>query len=126
MAVGDNPADNPGQLSPGRPELLTNSVERCRGIGRGLLLLNRHEEAIAELKTCALLEPTFRPCHEVAAGVAYAEMGRLDEAQTEAAEAHRLDPRLTLASAPDVLPFKNPHDLQRFLDGLRKAGLPEQ
>ena len=31
MAVGDNPADNPGQLSPGRPELLTNSVERCRG-----------------------------------------------------------------------------------------------
>jgi len=25
-----------------------------------------------------------------------------------------------------VLPFKNAEDLQRFLDGLRKAGLPEQ
>jgi adenylate cyclase len=94
-------------------------------IGRGLLLLNRHEEAIAELKTCALLEPTFRPCHEVAA-VAYAEMGRLDEARTEAAEAHRLDPEFTLATAPEVLPFKNPQDLQRFLEGLRTAGLPEQ
>jgi adenylate cyclase len=43
-------------------------------IGRGLLLLNRREEAIAELKTCILLAPGFRPCHEIAA-VAYAEMG---------------------------------------------------
>ena len=94
-------------------------------IGRGLLLLNRHEEAIAELKTCALLTPSIRPCHEVAA-VAYAEMGRLDEARAEAAEAHRLDPDFTLASAPEVLPFKNPQDLQRFLEGLRKAGLPKQ
>jgi len=29
---GINPAGNPGQLSPGRPELLTSSVERCRGM----------------------------------------------------------------------------------------------
>ena len=93
-------------------------------IGRGLLLLDRHDEAIAELKICALLVPGFRPCHEVAA-VAYAEMGRLDEAQAEAMTAHHVDPEFTLASAPQVLPFKNPQDLQRFLDGLRKAGLPK-
>lgn len=94
-------------------------------IGRGLLLLNRHEEAITELKICVLLRPNFRPCHEVAA-VAYAEMGQLDKARAEAKEAHRLDPEFTLATAPEVLPFKNPEDLQRFVDGLRKAGLPEQ
>jgi hypothetical protein len=41
-------------------------------------------------------------------------------------EAHRLDPAFTLASAPEVLPFRNPQDLQRFLDGLQKAGLPKQ
>jgi adenylate cyclase len=76
-------------------------------IGRGLLLLGRREDAIAELKTCALRAPAFRVCHEVAA-VAYAELGRLDEARAEAAEAHRLDPEFTLASAPEVLPFKNP------------------
>jgi len=93
-------------------------------MGRGLLLLNRREEAIAELKTCILLAPGFRPCREVAA-VAYAEMDRLDEARAEATEAHRLDPEFTLTSAPEVLPFKNPQDRQRFLDGLRKAGLPE-
>ena len=69
--------------------------------------------------------PAYRVCHEVAA-VAYAEMGRLDEARAEAMEAHRLDPDFTLASAAEVLPFKNPQDLQRFLDGLRKAGLPER
>jgi adenylate cyclase len=94
-------------------------------IGRGLVLLNRQDEAIAELKRCALGAPSFRPCHEVAA-VAYVELGRLDEARVEAMAAHRLDPEFTLASAPDVLPFKNPKDLQRFLDGLRKAGLPAQ
>lgn len=38
-------------------------------------------------------------------------------------EAHRVDPDFTLATAADVLPFKNAQDLQRFLDGLRKAGL---
>jgi hypothetical protein len=75
--------------------------------------MNRHDDAIAELKTCALLAPAFRPCHELAA-VAYAEMGRLDEARAAAMEAHRVDPDFTLASAADVLPFKNPQDLQRF------------
>src|SRR5216684_6302011 len=30
-ASGTNPACHPGQLSPGRPDLLTSSVERCRG-----------------------------------------------------------------------------------------------
>ena len=30
-ASGTNPVRHPGQLSPGRPELLTSSVERCRG-----------------------------------------------------------------------------------------------
>jgi len=77
------------------------------------------------LKICVLLRPSFRPCHEVAA-VAYAEMGQLDKARAEAMEAHRLDPEFTLATAPEVLPFKNPEDLQRFVDGLRKAGLPDQ
>jgi adenylate cyclase len=94
-------------------------------IGRALLLLNRQEEAIAELKTCIRRAPIFRVCREVAA-VAYAELGRLDEARVEATEAHRLDPDFTLTSAPDVLPFKNPQDLRRFLEGLRKAGLPEK
>jgi tetratricopeptide (TPR) repeat protein len=94
-------------------------------IGRGFLLLNRHAEAIAELKTCVLRVPLARVCREVAA-VGYAEMGKLDEARVEAMEAHRLDPEFTLLSAPAVLPFKNLKDLQRFLDGLRKAGLPER
>jgi adenylate cyclase len=94
-------------------------------IARGLLLLNRHDEAVHEIVTCIQLAPTFRPCREVAA-VIYAELGRLDEARTAVFEARRIDPEFTLASAPEVLPFKNPKDLQRFLDGLRKAGLPEQ
>src|SRR4029079_18592880 len=94
-------------------------------IARGLLLLGSYDEAVAEIKTCIQLAPSFRPCQEIAA-VVFAELGRLDEARAAASEAHRLDPEFTLAYAPKVLPFKTPRDLQRFLDGLRKAGLPEQ
>ena len=93
-------------------------------LARGLLLLGRHEEALGEVRTCVVRAPAFRPCREIAA-VAYAEMGRLEEAQVEMQEARRIDPTFTLASAPQVLPFKDPRDLRRFLDGLRKAGLPE-
>jgi adenylate cyclase len=94
-------------------------------IARGLLLLNDRDEAVAEVVTCIRLAPSFRLCEEVAA-VIYAELGRLDEAHAAASAAYRIDPDFTLASAPEVLPFKNPLDLQRFLDGLRKAGLPER
>ena len=35
-------------------------------------------------------------------------------------------PHLTLSQLREGLPyFKNPDDLERYLDGLRKAGLPE-
>jgi adenylate cyclase len=94
-------------------------------VARGLLLLNRHEEAINEIRVCIERAAAFRPCQEVAA-VVYAEAGHLDEAHAAATEAHRLDPGFTLASAPDALPFKDSRDLQRFLNGLRKAGLPER
>jgi hypothetical protein len=50
---------------------------------------------------------------------------RQPEARRAAAAAIRIDPEFTLASAPEVLPFKRSEDLTRFLDGLRKAGLPE-
>lgn len=52
---------------------------------------------------------------------AYALAGRMDEAKTSLAEARRLDPRLTIKKVIE-------HTLhsQAVVDGLRKAGLPEE
>jgi hypothetical protein len=34
-------------------------------------------------------------------------------------------PEFSLAREMERVPYKNPADLERYIDGLRKAGLPE-
>jgi tetratricopeptide (TPR) repeat protein len=91
-------------------------------LGRAYLLLNRHHEAIAALQTCANLRPNFRRCYEGLA-VAYVEVGQQDLARAAVAELARVAPDISMGNAAEGLPFKNHRDLDRFLAGLRKAGL---
>jgi adenylate cyclase len=53
----------------------------------------------------------------------YGELGREEEARAEAAEILRISPNYSLAVVRARIPYKDPADLERFLDGLRKAGL---
>jgi hypothetical protein len=59
----------------------------------------------------------------------YGQLGRIDEARAAVAEELRIDPELTLAKVEreiaSVNPNFNPDFRDRYLDGLRKAGLPE-
>jgi adenylate cyclase len=91
-------------------------------LGRAQLMLGRLDEAAFAAETCASRAPEYRPCFEVEA-VAYAEKGMADKAASAVAQLRRADPEFTLATAPAVMPFQQPGDLARFLDGLRKAGL---
>ena len=91
-------------------------------LARGYLLLDRLEDAIVQAETCMTRAREYRPCFEVAA-IAYAEKGRAEKAEAAVAQIRALDPTFSLATAPAVLPFKKRGDLDRFLDGLRKAGL---
>jgi adenylate cyclase len=54
----------------------------------------------------------------------YAQLGRVTEAQATVKRVLALDPNATVAKFAAQQPYKNPEDLERYKDGLRKAGLP--
>jgi adenylate cyclase len=56
---------------------------------------------------------------------AYAQLGQLEEARAAAAEVLRINSGFTIESAKRILVYKDPKDLEHYIDGMRKAGLPE-
>jgi adenylate cyclase len=104
------------RLNPQYPPLYSHSL------GWAYSVAGRYEEALAPLKKVLTLNPNFVPAHSNLA-ICYAELGRLEEARAEAAEILRLAPNFSLEIARQNVPYKDPADLERMLDGLRKAGL---
>ncbi len=58
-------------------------------------------------------------------GAALAQADQIDEARAEVALALKEKPDLTLSYLAEVLPTKKPGGLDPYLDGLKKAGLPD-
>jgi TolB-like protein/class 3 adenylate cyclase/Flp pilus assembly protein TadD len=85
-------------------------------------MAGRYEEAIGPLKQVLTRNPNFVPAH-LNLAICYAELGRLEEARAEVAECYRLNPGFSPEVFRQFLPYKNPADIERFLDGLRKAGV---
>ncbi len=94
-------------------------------LGRAYYAMGQHEEAIAALKGSLTREPDFLSPHLVLA-VIFSELGRKEEAQAEVAEVLRISPSASLESQRERAPFKDQAVLERFVSGLRKAGLPEK
>jgi adenylate cyclase len=53
-------------------------------------------------------------------------MGRVEEAHEARREALRVKPDYSLDQRRKLLPYKNPEDFEKVVEGLRKAGLPEE
>ena len=85
-------------------------------------LLRRYDEAIAALQDSLRRNPNFLPARRWLA-VVYAELGREKEARAEVAEILRISPEASLDLWRERMPYKNPADLERFIAGLRKAGM---
>ncbi len=94
-------------------------------LGRACFAMGKHEEAIAALKESLTRDPDFLYARLVLA-VVYNELGRDEEAQAEVAETLRISPRASMEGQRERMPFKDQAVLERFIDGLRKAGLPEK
>jgi adenylate cyclase len=69
--------------------------------------------------------PAFPDAHGTFAA-ASAHLGQLADTRAGLDEFVRLMPGLTLADERLIRPFRRPEDRARFIEGLRKAGLPEQ
>ncbi len=108
------------RLNPHDPSIWTF----LSGRSLALILLERHEEALEWSMKSARRANIGWLAHAILAS-ALGHLGRLDEARRAGGDMLDLKPDFSLSFITRTLPFKNPAHLERFLGGLRKAGLPE-
>jgi adenylate cyclase len=92
--------------------------------GSANYMLMRYGEAVRLFRECVLRLPNLQWPHLLLAS-AYAQLGQLQEARTEAAEVLRINPVFTIESWKCLAVYRDPKDAEHRIDGLRKAGLPE-
>jgi tetratricopeptide (TPR) repeat protein len=90
--------------------------------GLAMFLLGRYDEAIGLLKRRLIRNPDTDISRELLAAC-YGHLGRTEEARAEWQEVFRVNPDHSLEYRRTVLPFKNPGDFEKIVDGLRKAGV---
>ncbi len=93
-------------------------------IGRANYMLKRYGEAVHWCREWVSRLPNLQWPHVMLA-CAYAQSGQLEEARGEAAQVLRINPVFTIESSKRILVYKDPKDLEHYIDGMRKAGLPE-
>src|SRR5262249_45813691 len=94
-------------------------------LGMAHYMLKQYSQALAVLRNFVSHAPNMRPAHLWLAAT-YAQLGQVKEARSEADEVLRLQPDYTIAgTSKKFIAFKHTRDEEHFLDGMRKAGLPE-
>ncbi len=93
-------------------------------LGRAYYAMGQYEEAVAALKRSLTRNPNILSPHRTLA-VIFSELGRKEEARAEVAEILRISPRASLEGQRERVPFKDQAVSERYLESLRKAGLPE-
>jgi adenylate cyclase len=99
-------------------------------LGESLTMAGHYEEAITVNQQ--LLErsqkeknPFWATAEHAWLAIGYSMLGREEEARFHVAEGLKTQPDWTMETERKFYSYKNPADLERHLDALRKAGLPE-
>lgn len=93
-------------------------------LANALEQLQREEEAFVILSTAVARDPDYFAGHLRLASL-HGLAAQVEKAEMHAAEVLRINPRFSLARAPDFYVTANPEFLSRFISGLRAARLPE-
>jgi TolB-like protein/class 3 adenylate cyclase/tetratricopeptide (TPR) repeat protein len=109
------------RLSPFDPEAFFT----MSALGCAYLMAGRFDEAFKWTSRALRQRPTFAPALRFHA-VCLVELGRLSEARDTVAHLLRLEPCLTISTIRRRAPIFDAKLMNTFLDGLRKAGLPER
>ena len=106
----------------------TLAYQWCSIAGRAKLYLGKEEQAIAWLRRSIEINRNYPISHFFLAA-ALARLGRLPEARSEARTGLTVNPTFTISRFRASAPTDNPTaaaGLERIIDGLRKAGVPEE
>jgi adenylate cyclase len=95
-----------------------------RALGNNYRIAGRLDEAVACYRESLKRETGYLSAY-VNLASALGEMGLLDEARSVAGDVMRQEPDFSIGAYAKGLSYRNPSDLERIADGLRRAGLPE-
>jgi adenylate cyclase len=93
-------------------------------LGLSYRLTGQYEEAISALEGWRDRKAKGMLPHIVLA-FTYVEAGREEDAQASVAEALKQNPKASIKGYAATIPYKDPAEIERIKDSLRKAGLPE-
>lgn len=93
-------------------------------LGNAHRLIGDYPQAISAIEKWRDREPDTALPH-ITLAVTFVQAGREQEARAAVAEALRRDPRFSIERFARALFYKDPAETKRFLDALRKAGVPE-
>ena len=105
------------QLDPYYPDAYLHFVAQSH------FALSRYADAETALKRRLVRNPDTDISHVLLAACC-GHLGRKDEARAAWEEALKINPEYSLKHRQRVLPYKDPADFDRIVEGLRKAGLP--
>lgn len=107
------------RLSPRDSFSIGNFARTCAEYGAG-----HYEQAVEWAKKMIEVTPEF-PAAWMYLTFSLAELDRLEEARAAGDQLQRNMPQINLSILRAALPSGRPEEIDRRLDGLRKAGLPE-
>jgi TolB-like protein len=94
------------------------------GTAAAHFLAGRYDAASSWAEKALWEQPTHSPAMRMAAA-SHALAGRLAQARDAMARMRQIDPALAVSNIVDYVPFRRRDDFDRYVQGLRKAGLPE-
>ncbi|MFQ5916014.1 MAG: tetratricopeptide repeat protein, partial [Nitrospinota bacterium] len=100
------------------------STTFLRFLGNAYRMMGQYDEAIEVLERGRAPLPNS-PLSFIWLAAAYAEAGKGEEARAAAAEILKRDPKFSVKRFAKAAPYKDPAELKRALNALRKAGLPD-
>ena len=104
------------RLDPVYPDMALHFMAEAR------FSLGQFGEAVTALKKRLERSPDSATSLALLASC-YGNLGRIDEARAAWAELMKIAPDFSIERQRGILPYKNPDDFERRVEGLRKAGL---